>query len=328
MKARADQGKYKLKAQSPKLLKLKAQSSKLKATAKKQKQLKAQSSRLKGKAKKQRLNSITAISTKQAKQTKLIKQIQPIKPAKTNQTNVTATPTNKTKKRISLYFRSAFSFQLSAFATNLHFLAATVLLSLTLIASWSIDFREKVPAAKSFKEFPLTIGDWTGRSQVMEQRFIDSLDLSDYAIVDYHDPGGRTVNFYAAYYESQRKGESIHSPATCLPGSGWEFKQAGSVPLPVKNSSTAMKVNRAVMQKGDYKQLAYYWFPQHGRVLTNVYQLKLFTFWNALTEQRTDGALVRLITPIYPDETGAEADERLAAFAASLVPVLNSFLPE
>jgi hypothetical protein len=27
--------------------------------------------------------------------------------------------------------------------------------------------------------------------------------------------------------ESQRKGESIHSPETCLPGSGWEFKNAG-----------------------------------------------------------------------------------------------------
>jgi EpsI family protein len=60
-----------------------------------------------------------------------------------------------------------------------------------------------------------------------------------------------------------------------------------------------MKVNRAFMQKDDFKQLSYYWFPQRGRILTNAYQLKLYTFWDALTQQRTDGALVRVITPVY-----------------------------
>ena len=53
------------------------------------------------------------------------------------------------------------------------------------------------------------------------------------------------------------------------------------------------------MQKDDFKQLSYYWFPQRGRILTNAYQLKLYTFWDALTQQRTDGALVRVITPVY-----------------------------
>ena len=52
-----------------------------------------------------------------------------------------------------------------------------------------------------------------------------------------------------------------------------------------------MRVNKAFIEKGAYKQLSYFWFPMRGRVLTNIWQMKWYTFWDALTRQRTDGAL-------------------------------------
>ena len=73
--------------------------------------------------------------------------------------------------------------------------------------------------------------------------------------------------------------------------------------------------------------LVYYWFPQRGRVLTDLTQLKLYAFWDALTLHRTDGALVRLITPLDGGEQVAVAEERLRGFASRAVPILNSFLP-
>jgi hypothetical protein len=56
--------------------------------------------------------------------------------------------------------------------------------------------------------------------------------------------------------------------------------------------------------------------------------LKIYNFWDALTRQRTDGALVWLITPVYPNEDPARAEERLTAFAVGIVPVLNEYLPK
>jgi EpsI family protein len=56
--------------------------------------------------------------------------------------------------------------------------------------------------------------------------------------------------------------------------------------------------------------------------------MKWYNFWDALTRQRTDGALVRLITPVYAGEEAADADKRLAAFTTAIVPVLNEFLPK
>ncbi len=206
------------------------------------------------------------------------------------------------------------------------FLVAVLCLGGSLALSRGFEFREKVPARRSFAAFPTVIDGWHGTRQVMEARFIDALDLSDYTIVDYQNARGRMVNFYVAYYESQRKGESIHSPATCLPGSGWNFKQAGEITVQIPGGRQ-LRVRRALMSKVDSRQVVYYWFPQRGRDLTSAYQLKFYAFWDALTKHRTDGALVRLITPVYGDETVAAADRRLQGFLCQVVPVLDTYLP-
>jgi len=73
--------------------------------------------------------------------------------------------------------------------------------------------------------------------------------------------------------------------------------------------------------------LTYYWFAQRGRVLTNLYQLKIYAFWDALTKQRTDGALVRLITPMYPNEKLEDVEARLQGFTRQIVPVVEEYVP-
>jgi len=203
---------------------------------------------------------------------------------------------------------------------------ALVLLLATAALSHGIEFRENIPIKRPFTTFPQELGEWRGVRQAMEQKFIEELDLTDYVIVNYQNPAGQSVNFYTAYYGSQRKGESIHSPATCLPGSGWVFEESGDTRIAL-SGDRSMTVNRAFMQKGAVKELTYYWFPQRGRILTNAWQLKLYTFWDALTRQRTDGALVRIITPVYENERVESAEERLQAFTRQIVPVLDRYLP-
>jgi exosortase D (VPLPA-CTERM-specific) len=208
------------------------------------------------------------------------------------------------------------------------FIVAVILLGTTLVFSQGINFREKIPIKRPFGEFPLQLEEWSGIRQTMDLEIVDTLDLSDYLIIDYQDPQGEQVNFYLAYYETQRKGESIHSPATCLPGSGWIFNDAGARNISVPGYYDGlMRVNRAVMQKLDHRQIAYYWFPQRGRILTNAYQLKVFAFWDALTKRRTDGALVRVITPVYETEGLEQAEARLQGFTRLIVPVLEEFIP-
>lgn len=209
------------------------------------------------------------------------------------------------------------------------YIAALALLMVNVIVLHFVDFRDKAPIAPSFRSFPQEIGGWQGETFSLEPGIIETLDLTDYVLINFHNQGDkRNINFYSAYYRSQLKGESIHSPATCLPGSGWTFESSGTIRFPLQTNDKPVAVNRAFMKKGESTQLSYYWFPQRGRILTNAYQLKLYNFWDALIRQRTDGGLVRLITPVYPDETVESADYRLRQFTDQLMPLLDDYFPE
>ena len=87
-------------------------------------------------------------------------------------------------------------------------------------------------------------------------------------------------------------------------------------------------VNRAVIQKGMSKQLVYYWFEQRGQRMTNDYAAKFSVVWDSLTRGRSDGALIRFVTPINPGETEADADARLQRFMAEALKLLPRFVPE
>jgi len=89
-----------------------------------------------------------------------------------------------------------------------------------------------------------------------------------------------------------------------------------------------LRVNRTVIRLGEVKQLVYYWFQQRGRVVTNEYLVKWFLFWDALTRQRTDGALVRLTVLVRPGQEIRETDKLLQQFAGDVAAELGKFIPE
>ena len=118
-----------------------------------------------------------------------------------------------------------------------------------------------------------------------------------------------------SYYTSQRKGESVHSPRSCFPGSGWEITNLSQRTLEgVIVGNNPIRVNRAEVRTGDNNLLAYYWFQQRWRIITNEYLVKWFIFWDAMTKNRTDGAVVRLITELKPGEDFTDADKRISEF--------------
>ena len=186
---------------------------------------------------------------------------------------------------------------------------------------------ESVPPRTSFAEFPMQMDAWQGRREIMEQQYVDALKFDDYILADFSKGGAPPVNFYAAYYASQRKGESVHSPRSCIPGGGWQIKSLETVSIPgIWLYAGDLRVNRVLIQKGDERQLVHYWFQQRGRNLTNEYLVKWYLFWDALTLNRSDGALVRLTTRAPPGEDLAATEKRLVSFLASLIPRLDRYV--
>jgi len=213
--------------------------------------------------------------------------------------------------------------------TNVHY---GILASVGLIALSSIYIQiqgEVHPSRTSFTNYPLELGGWHGKSDLLESIYLDSLKLDDYLLTDYRNDAGDQVNFYVAYYASQQAGSAAHSPRSCIPGGGWQVSDV--VATKVEGATVAgqpLMVNRIEIKRGDVKQLVYYWFQQRGRVITNEYMTKWYLFQDGLMRHRTDGALVRLTTLIKPGEAWADGDNRLQVFAQQAVPALEPFVPE
>lgn len=188
---------------------------------------------------------------------------------------------------------------------------------------------EAVPPRQPLLSFPMQVEDWQGSAFPLEREYIDALRFDDYLLADYRRAGGDPVNFYVAYYQSQRKGQSAHSPRTCIPGGGWEISSLRTVNLPPEEgASGAFPVNRVVIQKGDVKQIVYYWFKQRDRVVANEYLVKAYLFWDAVARQRTDGALIRLAAAVPPGEDESRADALLSEFADAVRPLVSRYVPD
>ena len=172
---------------------------------------------------------------------------------------------------------------------------------------------EHPPARPGLVTFPLHVGEWQGRPSTPDAEALQELALDDYALVDFTAPGEKApVNLWVAYFASQRGTTSTHSPDACLPGAGWEFAEQGVAAAP--EAVGGFPVNRGVFVRGDERLLVYYWFEQRGRRTADIGAIKWLAIWDLFRQGRTDGALVRLVTPIALTEPVAEAEARLQRF--------------
>jgi EpsI family protein len=182
---------------------------------------------------------------------------------------------------------------------------------------------ERPPARDLLLTTPIRLADWTGRDALLADDVVAELGVDDHINRRYVSAGGVPVSLYVGYYRSQRQGDTIHSPQNCLPGSGWQPVFSDRSPIAV--GDTAIPVNRFVIQKGLDRQAVFYWYQGRGRIVANEFANKGWLMLDAARLRRTDGGMVRLMTPVSTTPDAAFAS--LAAFTAALFPHLPSHLP-
>ena len=180
--------------------------------------------------------------------------------------------------------------------------------------------------------FPKSVDGWTGSMSRLEPAIERVLGADDYLAMHYRHPDrAAPVDLFVAYYDKQTEGSGIHSPEVCIPAGGWEVSRWQSDTLTLEGANgrpLEIPVKRAIIQKGTNRQLVYYWFEQRGRRLASDYAVKAYTVWDSLLQGRSDGALVRLLSPIRPGETVADAERRVHELAQPVVQRLPRYVPE
>jgi len=185
---------------------------------------------------------------------------------------------------------------------------------------------EVVPPHKELSAFPMQISSWSGTPLSLSADELAVLGPGEFLLRNYQRPVTEIpVNLYIAYFPSQRTGDTIHSPKNCLPGAGWVPDE--STRMGIKTASGSILVNRYIISKGLTRALVLYWYEAHGRVTPSEYWAKIFLVTDAIRMNRTDGALVRVVTEIPPGTGDGAAQTRALAFTHQILPLLDSYIP-
>jgi exosortase D (VPLPA-CTERM-specific) len=182
-----------------------------------------------------------------------------------------------------------------------------------------------IPERPPLLAYPMTLDGRTAEPSFLDTATADTLGADDYLLLDFHaGDDAPPVNLWVAYYDALLHGPYIHSPTTCLPGAGWEYVELSPRPTELVDfSGRPLVVNRGVIVKGEQRIVIYFWMELRGRAVHDLQYVKLFNLRDSLLTGRSDGALVRLYTPLRPDEVPADADARLADFLESAYPHLQ-----
>jgi EpsI family protein len=210
----------------------------------------------------------------------------------------------------------------------LRFALAVTLIALTAILLQARGRTEVFPHRLPLSSFPAQLEHWDSTEIELDKQTLEILGAGDFMERVYHNQaqGLPTIDLFLAYFPSQRTGDTIHSPQHCLPGSGWNPEENGRITLSLPGHGP-FPANRYVIAKANARKLVLYWYWAHDRGVASEYWAKYYLVADSIRMNRSDGALVRITTDMFPGETADTAQHRILPFASAISPLLDDYIP-
>lgn len=183
------------------------------------------------------------------------------------------------------------------------------------------------PKRKTFAEFPLSCVNWIGERHELPQSVLDTLLADDYIAARYtHCTTGNKLNLLIVYHATQTVNKTAHAPTSCLLGSGWllleKYISSGQ-----KKGDRDFPVRGMLMQQGEQRMLANFWFDQRGRHITSEFLNKLYLLRDSLIMHRSDGALIRVEMLLLPSQSVEQGQRILDDFIQEIKKHVHVYVP-
>jgi EpsI family protein len=199
---------------------------------------------------------------------------------------------------------------------------------------------DRVPKSEPLRGLSMLIGSWQGTEVPLEGYVLDVLGQGVFLNRTYlpvrgdrqrdpqeHRYDNGPIGLFIGYFPTQRTGQAIHSPQNCLPGAGWTFESKGLAEL-TDADGRHYQVGAYLISNGKDRDEVLYWYRSHGRSIASDYAAKWYTLTDSILLNRTDAALIRVITPLQPGETPRDAELRAVSFAEQMNPLLPAYIPD
>lgn len=200
-------------------------------------------------------------------------------------------------------------------------------LALQAAGFYALPSGRAVPLSKPLTALPAAFGEWVLARETPMDPEVNRVLRADAAINrDYINAMKQaSANLFVAYFESQRQGQTPHSPQHCMPGAGWSPESFAVMPIAIGEQTH--HINRYVLSKSGDRNVVLYWYQTNGRIIASEYRAKVYLVADAVRYNRTDTALVRVIVRV-PENGSVEESTALAVnFARSVFAPLQQCLP-
>jgi EpsI family protein len=173
-----------------------------------------------------------------------------------------------------------------------------------------------------------TISKELGPYQTVERSWVDFyVDRKAERSISriYEGPHEQPIELFIGYRSYQTGEDRLISPKLIFPEK-WEYAAMDHVVVAVGGYPSVDAIWLDT-KKGPERRLVLYWYQLRGRAFATDVRYRFEQLRGALLERRSDGAVIRLATPIGEYEALEQARKRLERFAANLYPELLRVLP-
>lgn len=142
----------------------------------------------------------------------------------------------------------------------------------------------------------------------------------------YQASPNEAIELFVGYRSRQFGVERLRSPKLVFP-EGWEYASMGGVKIPLAGGQIIDSI-WIETRKGNARKLVVFWYQVRGLSFASDIGNRIELLSGLLSQGRTDGAVIRLASPVSEAQTMDQAKRRLLEFSTSLHPELIRLLPK
>jgi len=172
---------------------------------------------------------------------------------------------------------------------------------------------EPVDLDQPLNLFPEHIAGYTSRDLDQMHKRIRPFPADEELVRVYKDKQGNSIEVYIGYFRIQDRESKIIDWRRA-----WMHEQVSRVPVASENGTAV--INKTRMRQQTSNSAVYFWYQMDGRVITNEYAGKFFTFMDALLKRKNNAAVIVINTKI--------PDNEIMPFLYEAVPLIQAHLSE
>ena len=205
-----------------------------------------------------------------------------------------------------------------------------VLICLTLVAtaviSWALFFKQAVEKdTVDINHFPKVIGTWSSVEMPITKDEFMILETKNAFVRLYTNSVDKTkIYLYLVYSQTNRK--VAHPPEICYTGSGLSIIEDLHDTIPVQYKNLTIQANRLRMTKGNFTQIAYYWFKVGDHFTSNYWKQQVLIVFYTLVGRHPSSALVRVSADVVGNDVNKTV-MNIKSFIDLIAPKLFLYLP-